>query len=291
MNLKKINWPKMEMFPYPIAGGDEGDDAAKAAEAKAAEEAAAAAKVKADEEAAKKPDELTTKIASAVTSALQPLTQKVDSMEARMVGPKVNDGVSDNPNDKEIELRKGQLEAIERGELDAKYRPEITARLSEAQIKKHGDVIVDGQNKKQDFLGRWNYFLNSAYEEYPELKDTNSELHKEAKKIVAEDPGYQAYLKVTKSKGSDKIDYENLDPRVNLRAAREAAAVIAKRNAGKPLSKQGSAKTALLGKSAPVPQADELVELEKKAVDSGDSTDWQRLIKAREVARKAAVTT
>ena len=226
-----------------------------------------------------------------VEQAVKPLTDKIASLESKAnqqppAAPVVDD------LDAEINLRKDQLAAVKEGKIDAKYEPEILSRLSEAQARKVGREMVSTENAKNDFFTKWNQSLSQAMEEFPELKDATSELAIEAKKLVESDPSYRRYVETMTKNPNAKIDFSTFDPRVNLRAAREAHSIVTKRNAGKPLSQQpkpGLAKTGLEGGRGSTPPAasDELAQLEKEAVDTGDPMAWQRLIKARDVAVKA----
>lgn len=241
-----------------------------------------------------KPEEAPVVDLNTINQTLQSMTTKIQELEGKLThvspaSPAAPATVVDDI-DKEIQLRKEQLAAIERGEVDAKYRPEVMARLTSAQIKKESREILSHETGKGDFLANWNASLAQAYEEYPELKDKNSELHKLAAEIVAKDPGYRQYLEVIRDKsGAKKFNFESMDPRVNIRAAREAAAILQKKGNGKPKT-QGLAKTQLEGKTSVVVQESDLTRLEKEAQESGDPAAWQRLIKARDQHLKSKKT-
>lgn len=150
-------------------------------------------------------------IKAAVEAAIKPLVEKIGILEQSRNNPPPADlPPVVNEIDAEIKLREDQLAAIEAGTIDKKYQPAIMSKLSEAQARKVGNEMVGQQNEKSDFNNKWNSYLKQAYDEFPELKDTNSELHKEAKAIVESDPSYLKY--VQSFKPGAKIDFSGIDP-------------------------------------------------------------------------------
>lgn len=139
-----------------------------------------------------------------------------------------------------------------------------------------------------NFVSEYNQHLHAAHTEFPELTDKNSELYKETVNILNADPQYRRIMDSLKATGraAEKVDFSTLDPRINLRAAREAHSIVSKRNAGRPQAPNtpSHAKTGLErgGVTPPVETDADLAQLEQAAVASGDRNDWARYIKARD---------
>ena len=197
--------------------------------------------------------------------------------------------------EEEITLRKNQLAAIRKGEIDAAYEPDVQAALSAATARKEGRIIVERENARSGFVSEYNQNLAQAYKDFPELADQNSELAKETLKLLSTDRSYarvQTSLKA-QGKAGEKVDFRSLDPAVTFKAAHTAHSILIKRNGGKPLSQQQPnpklPNTALESGSGapPVPGDDDLARLEKEAVDTGDPNKWKQLIKARDQRQKA----
>lgn len=196
--------------------------------------------------------------------------------------------VAQDPLDSEIETRKAQLGMIERGELDRQYLPAVHEALNKAQIQKEGRQIAAQMESKNNFIGQWNQGLQMAHEEFPELKDTNSELYKETKKLIESNKTYPLYAKAINSTGFDKASFEALDPYINLRAAREAYAILERKNLNKPkITNPSLAKAALEGRGSQTPLPNTLTQLKEKAVSSGDLGDWRRYQVALDQSKKA----
>lgn len=202
--------------------------------------------------------------------------------------------------DAEIKLRKDQLSAIQKGEIDAAYGPEVQAALASAISRKEGRAVVERENIRSGFVQGYNENLGAAYKDFPELADPNSELAKETLKILSSDRGYQRIQTALKAKGRDaeKIDFSSLDPAVTLNAAHRAHSTLIKRNGGKPLSQQQQipnpkvANAALEAGSGAAPVGDDdLAKMEREAVESGDQSTWRRYIKVRDQRIKAKAHT
>lgn len=241
--------------------------------------------------------------ASSTQNEANPVLDALEKINSRMDGIESKIQVSSQPSpiaeaaesdvDKEIELRKGQLSAVKRGEIDAQYEPEIISRLSAAEAKKQGEAILQSQARRGEFIDNWNRALNQAYEIYPDLKDPNSDISKELKAIAENDRVYMNHLKVARTQAgvSDKTDYGSLDPGINMRLADQAYARVQRKVASRPLATQSSnsglARTALEGRTTVVATPDELSRLENKAAESGDRNDWLLYFREREKSVKA----
>lgn len=243
-------------------------------------------------------------IAGIINQAVSPIVSRIAALEGRLsspgqpsasgqTDPSAAPALADGEDlDKEIQLRKDQLGQIRRGEIDAAYEPEVTARMQAAIAKKEGREIMQREGARSQFVAQYNGHLAKAYEEFPELRDTNSELYKETVKILSEDRQHSRIQQSLASKGraAEKIDYASLDTRINLRAAREAYAIVSKRSAGRPVSQNTNpnlAKTGLERGTGSAPAADDdIAALEAAAIQSGDPNAWTRYIRARDTRLK-----
>lgn len=255
--------------------------------AKPAEPAGQSAPAAGAGQPAAQPD-LTQVISAAVQAAIQPLAAKVEALSSSAPQPGSAPAPVDDL-DSEIKLRQEQLGAIDRGELDASYRPAVQTALSSAIARKEGRAIVEREGIRGGFVQSYNQHLATAYQEFPELKDANSELHKETLAILNQSPAYKRAQQALNSRGRDaeKVDWATLDSRVALTAAREAHSIVTRRNAGKPLSQQqpnpkAAASALETGSGTPVVGDDELSRLEQRAIESGSQSDWRQFIKARD---------
>lgn len=226
-------------------------------------------------------------VADAVASAIAPLADRltqINAPQATLTTPPPADDL-----DTEIQNRQNQLGAIERGELDSAYRPAVQTALSSAIARKEGRAIVERENMRGGFVQSFNHNLSLAHTEFPELKDPSAELTKETLRIMDQSPAYRHANEALNLRGNaaEKINWSLLDPTIALSAARQAHSIITRRNAGKPLSQQNSnpkaANVALESGAGAVPTGDDdLTQLEAKAVDTGNPSDWTRFIKARD---------
>lgn len=229
-------------------------------------------------------------LGAVVRDAIAPLISRIDSVEGRLAAPAAP---AADDLEREIQLRKDQLAAIRKGELDPSYEPEVQARLSAAVSRREGRAIVERETTRGNFVTAYNQNLQQAYVEFPELKDVNSELYKETVAILNSDPQHRRIHDALKARGRDleSVNFESFDPRINLRAAREAYAIVQRRAAARPASQPtpSLARTGLeRGGATPAPAADEdLARLEAEAASSGDPNAWTRYIKARDQRLKA----
>jgi hypothetical protein len=233
----------------------------------------------------------------AILDAVKALGAKVEGIEARFTQPAPAPAQPAAPAipdeiDAEINLRKQQLAQIRSGQLAPEYEPEVQAALAGAMARKEGRGIVEREGIRGSFVQEYNASLAQAYSEFPDLKDANSELHKETLKVLNADRSYRAVQVALNAKGRDaeKINFGMLDPEVTLKAAYRAQGIITKRNGGKPISQTtpsnprapNAALEAGAG-AAPIPGDDEIAKLEAKASGpDGTQDDWLRVIKARE---------
>lgn len=224
----------------------------------------------------------------------------MEALEGRVQNPAAPAPVAEPDDlDKEIQLNKDRLTAIRSGQLDSSYEPEVQARLAAAVSRKEGRAIVERENVRGGFVNAYNRNLQQAYTEFPELKDQNSELYKETVAILNSDPQHKRIHSALKARGRDleSVRFEDFDPRINLRAAREAYAIVQRRVAARPASQQqpnpGLARTGLErgGTTPPASGDEDLARLEQDAANSNDPNAWVRYIAARDRRIKARSNT
>lgn len=238
-------------------------------------------------------------IAKLIADAVAPLHAEISAMrQGAPAVPAAPAAPTADPLDTEIQLRMDQLAAIRRGELDAQYEPEVQRRLVDAQTRKTGREIVERESARTNFVSSYNSNLARAFEEFPELKDSNSELYKETVRILGEEGQEKQIRDALAARGAaaEKIDFSRFDARLNLRAAREAFAIVSRRQARGPVSQNPNSapNPARAGLepgrgSAPVSEG-ELDKLEREATESGDPNAWTRLLIARDRAARARQT-
>ena len=240
-------------------------------------------------------------IAKLIADAVAPLHAEISALRQQAPAAAVPAAAPAQGDelDNEIQLRMDQLAAIRRGELDAQYEPEVQRRLVEAQTRKTGREFVERESVRTQFVSEFNQHLAQAFEEFPELKDQTSELYKETVRILNESGQEKAIREALTAKGAaaEKIDFSRFDTRLNLRAAREAFAIVSRRAARGPVSQNNNnqapnhARAGLeTGRGTPGASEGELDRLEREATESGDPTAWTRLLIARDRAAKARQT-
>lgn len=227
-------------------------------------------------------------VADAVAQAVAPLIAAREAAPATPAAPAPIDDL-----DQEIKVREEQLAAIERGEIDASYRPSVQRAHSTAIARKEGRTIVERENSRNGFVSEYNQAVAVAHAEFPDLKDANTELSKETVRILTTSKSHARVSKALNVRGRDaeKMDWESLDPHTVISAARSAHSIITRRKAAGPVSTQPgagapprAAAAALEAGAGALPTGDEdIAALEAKAVASGDQSDWRRLIKAKDL--------
>ena len=220
--------------------------------------------------------------------------QRMDAFETRASSPAPAPAApAEDEVEAEITLRKNQLGAIRRGEIDASYEPEVQAALAGAVSRKEGRTVVQRESVRNSFVSSYNAELSAAYKDFPELTDPNSELAKETLALLARDSSYMRVQRSISAKGRDaeKIDFSSLDPGVTRKVAAQAFVNVQRRNAGKPLSQQQPnpklSRTGLEGGGGSNQFSGE-TDLDKLETQARDSGNWIPFIKAREAAARRA---
>jgi hypothetical protein len=167
------------------------------------------------------------------------------------------------------ESQKRELRQLERDKIRAEQRNEF-------QTTNQVNSKVNG------WAGKASEAWSVAVKEMPELDDKESPLFKKARDLFMQDPASKVFT-VKDLKDLEKFDLDLVDPRLQLRYAREAKRIL---DSTKKVSGKKAAKSALSSSTMEQARENNLEKLEKEAVDSGDPRVWQRYFKEKSKLEK-----
>lgn len=177
------------------------------------------------------------------------------------------------------QLRDAELKVYS-GEYEQKWLPLINEKRATIIAKQIASEEKKQYTKESDWNSvneKWNQGMANAVRDFgKEAEDPNSELFKTAQNLLRQDLGYKRFQELkADGKKLSEIDPKLIDPSLQYKCFEIAHSRITRKYKDSPkVPSKGSSKDQLGGPTLPKPDSSTLQQLEARAADTGNPSDW-----------------